>query len=118
MLIKAHKDVVNITTDSQMNLDNYMESLKYMSNLYLFINKLNSVINVDDVSFKPSFIGEMTSQKLNILTTEKEMHMKVFKVVSKLFSEDNVVKNVVEALTPLCEHIEICDENQIIFYLI
>ena len=118
MLIQAHKNVVNISDNGQINLENYMESLKYVSNLYFFMNNLKEVVpSTDHINFCPSFIGEMASQKLNKKVSQKEMEMKVFILESELFSEDKIIEKVYKVFTPLCDFIDIENENRIKFIL-
>lgn len=117
MLIQAHKDIIRITDDEQINMENYMESLKHISNLYNFINKIKTVVSTKDMIFYPTFKGMYTSQKLNIEATDKEMEMKVFKIFSVLLLEDTTVEKMYKVMTPLCDSIDRDTENIFTFIL-
>lgn len=105
MLIKAQKDITRISDDETTNMQNYMESLNYISNLYLFINKLKSVIPTDNINFLPSFYGKMTCSNY-----EKESELKVLKLSSPLFLVDKTAKDIKKNMESICEKIEINDD--------
>lgn len=116
MIIHAHKEIVHISENEDINMKNYLESLDYISNLYSFTNNLKKVISMKECVFLPTFVGRYVSQELNIDTDDKESEMKIFKITSKLFLEENVVKDIIEKMTPVCESI-IVDGTTITFIL-
>ena len=105
MLVKAQNAVTRISDDERLNVENYMESLNYISNLYLFIKTLQTVIPMNAVTFLPSFKGKYIVEKLGIPSTDKENTLKYFKVSSRLFLEDATKKKVSYTLKEICEDI-------------
>lgn len=111
MLIKAQKEITAISDDETVNMQNYMESLNYVSNLYLFINKIKSIIPMESVKFLPSFYGKMTCSKY-----DKESEMKVLRVTSPLFFVDKTAKDIMNKMESICENIEL--ENDTITFIL
>lgn len=117
MLIEACNDVTKISENSDINGENYIESLTYISNLYNFLNTLKLIVSTKDIVFLPSFKGKYTVEKLGISATEKENEMKVFKVKSSLFLEDKIQEDIKNIMRDTCEDI-IVTNNVLTFYLI
>lgn len=110
MLIKAQSIITKISDDANINAQNYMESLDFITELYLFINKLKLVIPGKDIEFLPSFKGKYTCLKLGMVSTEKENQLKFIRVRSRLFLEDKYINKLVEHLGPDCEEIRVVDD--------
>lgn len=104
-MIRAQNAITRISENDEDNAKNYMESLGYITNLYKFINHLQTVINPADVTFLPSFKGKYTVEKLGIPSTAKENEMKVFRISSKLFLEDDIKRKVCSAFREMCDDI-------------
>lgn len=102
MLIKAQREITRISDDEDINTKNYMESLNYVSNLYLFINRLKSIIPVDEITFLPSFYGRLTCSNY-----ERESEMKVLRLSSPLFLVDKTAKDIEKKMEIICEEIKI-----------
>jgi len=88
MLIKTAKEITRISDDDKINNENYFESLSFVEELYLFLNKLKLVVPISDVQFEPSFKGRFTCEKYNLESTEEENSMRCFIISSMLFLED------------------------------
>jgi len=93
MLSESLKSITHISEEKEINSYNYFEALSYLDDIYLFLKRLSTVFNSEDfkLSFLPSFIGSQTSEKFGIPCTSKENEMKIYKLTSPLFSEDNIV---------------------------
>lgn len=116
MLIKAQKIITRISEDETINTQNYMESLSYISNMYIFLNNIKNVISTKDITFLPSFKGKYTCEKYGIISDERENQLKIIKVSSNAFLEDEVVNRVRSQMSDLCESINI-SKNIITFIL-
>jgi len=110
MIIKAQNDLTTISDNKKINAENYMDSLNYVSNLYIFINKIKLGISLNKVQFLPSFKGRCVAEKLGIKSTKDENEMRVFKVRSNLFLEEDIYKKVRENLADMCESIVRIDD--------
>ena len=107
MLAKVIHEITQITEDSSINLENYMESIQFIDNAYRFINKIKLVTPVGNIHFEPSFKGRMTCEKFNLCANEEENEMRYFITKSTLFLEDkNTKEQIREILGPICESIE------------
>lgn len=102
MLIRAAKEITNISDDPNIYSQNYMESLDYIDNLFLVLNKVKLVLPVSDIKFLPTFKGRKTSERNNITSSEVENTMKYFRIISPHFIEDLTKKKLEEILTPIC----------------
>lgn len=116
MLIKAQKEITRISDDETINMQNYMESLNYISNLYMFINKLKSIVNPDEVEFLPTFYGKNTCMNIRIDSADADSEMRLFKISSPLFLVDKTAKLVESKMSPICTEIEF-NGNTVIFRL-
>lgn len=116
MLIKAQKEITKISENEDINSQNYLESLNYISNLYLFINKLKGIISTEDVKFLPSFYGMNTSLKMNLNLSGKETEMKILKLSSSLFLVDNTAKQIKKTFEKMCENI--IQDGEIITFIL
>lgn len=116
MIIEAIKIITTISDDETTNTENYMEGLNYMDNLFNFLNKLKIVVPVEKVEFLPSFKGKYIVEKLGIASDDKENEMKVFRVRSTLFLEDEVLLRLQDEMKNMCEQIE-KEEDLLTFYL-
>jgi len=116
MLIKACNAITKISDEAEVNTENYMEGITYISSLYDFLNSLKLIIPLKKITFLPSFKGKYTVEKLGIAATEKENQMKVFKVESSLFLEDKVIQDIIRNMAGICQ--DITQQNDILtFYL-
>lgn len=119
MLIKAQKAITQISNDEAVNMQNYMESLSYVSNLYTFIGRLKTAVdNIDDVVFLPSFYGRMSCSGLfrDMSYCDKEAEMKVLKLSSPLFLVDKSAKDVMSKMMVICDDISL-DQGIMTFIL-
>ena len=111
MLIKAVQQITHISDNPDINSQNYLESMRYINNLYTFVSKFKLVVdNMDSVEFIPSFKGKYTSEKLNIQTTERESELKYIVLKSELFLGDNFKNMVKEIMDSICNNIEFENE--------
>lgn len=117
MLSNVQNLITKISDDETINMENYMDSLNYISNLYNFLNIIKIAIPISKLSFLPSFKGKYIVEKLGISSNSKENEMKVFKVSSKLFLEDDIMGKINEIFKYKCESIKRIDET-VIFVLI
>jgi hypothetical protein len=116
MLIKACNIITRISDNDEINNENYMEGISYISNLYNFMNALKLVIPLKQIEFLPSFKGKYTVEKLGVSATDKENEMKVFKVKSPLFLEDEIQEKIKEVMSNLCENV-LLEDDILTFYL-
>ena len=116
MLIKAQKEITRISDDEELNTRNYMESLSYVSTLYVFINELKTAIETSSIVFLPSFYGRNTSVGMNLDHLDKESEMKVLKLSSPLFFVDTTAKKVMDKMAQYCEKITL--ENGVITFIL
>ena len=117
MLIKACNAITKISDNDEINSQNYLEAIDYISNLYNFINELGEVVNLSKIQFLPSFKGKYIVEKLGIAADEKENEMKVFKIKSPLFLEDKgLLYDIKVKMSKICEKIIVVDDI-ILFYL-
>ena len=116
MIIDAAKSITRISDNEEYNAQNYLESLDYMDNLYIFINHLQLVVPLDEVIFLPSFKGKYIVEKLGIASADKENRMKVFKVHCPLFLEDDTLLKLKKELSTIVDEIEQVSDI-ITFYL-
>jgi hypothetical protein len=116
MIIDAMKDLTVISEREDDNIQNYMEGLNYIENLYTFMNSLKLVLPVESVTFLPSFKGKYISEKLGIASVDKENEMKIFRVQSSLFFEDKTVLRIKRQMSEICSEIE-KRKDTITFYL-
>jgi hypothetical protein len=112
------KIITKISDNKQDNLENYLSSINYISNLYRFKSKLSTVLNKDfKFTWKPTFKDCYLSEKLGIETITEENELRLFSLESERFLVDKtIVEEIKDALTDLCNTI-ICEENTITFYL-
>jgi hypothetical protein len=116
-LIKACNSITKISSNPDENKDNYMEGLNYISNLYTFLNELKLYVPAkNDIEFLPTFKGRNIVEKMGISSTDKENEMKVFKLRSSLFLEDELVKTIRKGMSSICERIVLV-EDVMSFYL-
>lgn len=108
MLAKIIHEITQISEDTSINLENYMESINFINNVYNFINKIKMVAPVTSMTFKPTFKGRMTCEKFNIDGSVYENEMRYFVVDSALFLEDKEQKKqqIRDELGSICESIE------------
>lgn len=116
MLIKACSVITRISDDAEVNAENYMEGIGFISSLYNFMNALKLAVPLKQVEFLPSFKGKYTVEKLGVSATDKENEMKVFKVKSSLFLEDEVQEKIKEIMSNLCENV-LLEDDVLTFYL-
>lgn len=119
MLIKACNDITAICEDENINMENYLDALNYISNLYKFLDAIKNIIASysEDIIFLPSFKGVYVAQKLGIPATEEENEMRVFKIKSALFLEDKeLIKEMKSELNNICSEM-IIDKDVITFIL-
>lgn len=113
MLIDAQKEITRVSENEMLNMQNYMESLSYVSNLYDFLNKLKSVLpDISDIDFLPSFYGRLSCTELlraDSPYSDKEAELKVLRLSSPLFFVDNTAKDIMKKMKTLCEEIRIED---------
>ena len=53
MLIKACSVITRISDDAEVNAENYMEGIGFISNLYNFMNALKLAVPLKQVEFLP-----------------------------------------------------------------
>jgi hypothetical protein len=117
MLIRACNNITKISEDPVINIENYMEGLGFISNLYNFLNYLKLSVPLKSVEFLPSFKGKYTVEKLGVSATDKENEMKVFKIQSSLFLEDKIQESIKDVMSSICEAI-LQEDDVLTFYLI
>lgn len=118
MIIKICNDVVSISDDEFLNTKNYIDALKYMKNLHIFISLLNEVIDIRKVRFLSSFKGETVIKQLNLVSeNEKEQKMEIFKITSDHFFGDlKLVDKIKDHMSKICESI-IYDKGVLTFII-
>lgn len=118
MLAKVIHEITHITEDSRINLENYMESIEFVNNVYKLINKLKMIVPINSTHFEASFKGRMTCEKFNLSASLYENEMRYFIAKSALFLEDKDSKKeqIRTSLGPICESIEF-DGEKVTFIL-
>jgi hypothetical protein len=122
MLIQTCNVITRISSDEEINAQNYIEGLNYINNLYTFLNTLKLAVPLEEVKFLPSFKGKYVVEKLGLASTAKENEMKVFIVQSPLFlgdkkkSNKKVLEKVTKELSKICEEIDL-KKDVITFYM-
>lgn len=117
MLIKASREVTQISEKDEINSSNYIESLNYINNLYKFINAIKKVIPTKEIVFIPTFKGFHTCEKYGITAKCIESEMRYFIVKSELFLEDKqLYKSIETEMGTMCESI-IINKDTIEFIL-
>jgi len=119
MLIKACNDITSICDDKEINTENFMDSLNYISNLYKFVDAIKETLtnNSTKIKFLPSFKGVYVSQRLGIPSTEEENQMRIFKIKSALFLEDkSIIEKLKKDVNNICYEM-IIDKDIITFKL-
>lgn len=94
MLIKATEQITHISDNQNINSENYFESLSFIGNLYNFINKIKTIINIKNIEIKPTFKGKYTCEKYNIPSTLEENEMRLFVIKSEEFFEDEKINKL------------------------
>lgn len=103
MFTKALKEMTWISENEDDNLENYLDALNYLDNMYPLIYRLQQYINVGDVQFLPSYKGKYIVERLGIPSTASENELKFFKIKSALFASDkNLTAQIKIACTDLC----------------
>lgn len=117
MIRKALKDICNISTDPEINTENYLDSLNFIDNLYKIIIILQEYCSVKQLHFLPSFKAMSITEKLGIPSEFKENELKIIKVKSNLFLEDiKLVEKIKNRVNDICENVIVVD-NVLIFKL-
>lgn len=116
MLIKATEQITHISDDQNINSENYFESLSFIGNLYKFINKIKTVINIKSIEIEPTFKGKYTCEKYGIPSNLEENEMRLFVIKSEEFFEDDKVKKLKDILAEykieIKENILECRRNE------
>jgi len=107
MLIKAQKEITKISDDDALNNKNYIESLGFISNLYKFVNLLDSVVD-SDVFFFPTFKGRYTCERM--CPRDEECEMRYFKIKSAKFLEDKTIEKVLKVFKDVSEYVKFTDD--------
>lgn len=115
-LTDALKAVTKISDVDSENLQNYLRSVNYISNLYRFQNYLKDVVPIDKVEFLPTFKDVYIAEYLGIETMTEENELRLIKVKSDLFLVDETVENVTARFEPECNNI-IHERDTMTFYL-
>lgn len=110
MLKKAIHSITKISDNDEINFNNYLDSLNYVSILYKFLNLLKLSVSDKSIVFLPSFKGKYIVETLRMSSTSKENEMKVIKIKSDLFLVDETLKDIKERMDELCEDIVRIDD--------
>lgn len=118
MIRKALKDISRISTDENINTENYLDAINFIDNLYHVLSVIKQDISIKKIVFLPSFKGRYVCEKLGIPSDDDENSLKIFKVSSDVFRVDNeIINKITENMRPLCESIVFID-NIFIFKLL
>ncbi len=96
MYSKILKAVTSITTDSEKNLLNFIDSLDYIDKLIIISKVIGDVVPLERVSFSPTFTGKTLMSKDEFDLSEYNDDMKMFKCESQLFLEDTIITKIQE----------------------
>lgn len=118
-LVEAQNEITKISDNKEINERNYIESLPYISNLYLFLNAIKDTIyKKENIVFLPTFKGKYIVEELGIPSISEENEMRYFKLKSNLFLVDKeFVEKLRENTNSICSEI-IAIDDMIIFKLI
>ena len=118
MLRKALRDICNISTDENVNTENYLDCINYIDNLYHVVYTLKRTISIKKLTFLPSFKGKYICERLGIPSSPEENELKLIKVSSDIFRVDkNTSETISNNMAQLCKEIILID-NTFIFKLI
>lgn len=118
MIKKALTEISTISDIDSDNLENYLDALNYLDNVYKLLNILKSFMPLkDNIKFHPSFISKTIAERLGMLTTDEQNEMKYFIAESDIFSSDEeTTKTIMLECDEICKFIQ-RDGNTITFIL-
>ena len=117
MIHKALKDICKISNDESINMENYLDAINYIDNLYHLESVLKRHVSIRQLSFLPSFKGKYLCERLGITSDPEENVMKVFRVTSDVFRvDDELTQKITDEMQDFCNKITVVD-NMIIFIL-
>ena len=118
MLIKASKEITDISNNQAINSSNYIESIKYINNLYSFVSMIKKYIATKDFTFMPTFRGALTCERFGLPSSEVENEMKRFVIRSELFLEDKCLRDtILREMGKLCKSVFAPNAEMIEFIL-
>lgn len=103
---EIHKRMSEITEDQNKNHINYMSSLKYISNLYVFLNTLGSVVDMSRVRIVSKYKDFVLTDSLGIESCPEENQFRYFVIESPMFSDDLLVERIKEMFEDNYERFE------------
>jgi hypothetical protein len=108
LITKACNAITHISNDEKLNMQNYLHSLDYIGNLYIFLNELKLHVSTSKIKFLPSFKDKYIAEQLGIAASAKENEMKTFVVQSPLFLEDRkVVSQIKKGMSKICQEVTV-----------
>jgi len=117
MIKKALREITVISDDENDNIENYLDALNYLDNLYKLVTVLQKYVSINDIYFLPSFKGKYIVERLGIPSTDEENNLKYFRIQSSLFNSDiNTVSKIKTDCTRLCDNIT--QDNDIITFIL
>jgi hypothetical protein len=118
MIRKALKDICKISTDENINTENYLDAINFIDNLYHAVSILKQDISIKKLIFLPSFKGKYVCEKIGLPADPDENELKILKISSDVFRVDTeITDKITEKMRPLCKDIIFVD-NIFIFRLL
>lgn len=115
-LTEALKAVTKISPDEDQNLQNYLKSVNFISNLYRFHYMLKDCIPVDQVEYLPTFKDCYLSEELGLETVTEENELRLIEIKSPLLLVDENVERITAKFDNICNNI-IHENDTMTFYL-
>ena len=105
---KALNKITEISDDEGANLDNYLDALNYIDNIYRLERALDGTVSYDSVEFLPSFKGKYVVERLGIASTADENELRCFKMESEEFYlNETLVSKIIKACKDTSEKVSI-----------
>ena len=116
-IFDALKIVTKISENKDENLENYLRSMNYVSNLYKFHFILKDIVNLDEIQYLPSFKDCYLSEKLGIATITEENELRLISIQSPLFLVDReLIDRITAKMDNMCNNIS-HEADILTFYL-
>jgi len=115
MIRKALKNISDISTDEAINLENYLDAINYIDNLYHVASVIKRYISIKQINFLPSFKSKALCEKLGIQSDPDENEMRVIKFSSEAFLVDKeLTTKLITDLEQIAHKIVLVDNTIIV----
>lgn len=115
-LVDSLKCITKISDSHEQNLQNYLRSINYISNLYKFQLCMTELLPETEYEYLPSFKDIYISEELGLTTITEENELRLIIIKSSQFLVDGTVKQITAHMKFLCNKIE-SEKDIMTFYL-